>query len=83
MTHCVKYLYYRYEEAVGARGKFHVAVSGGSLPKLLAGLSKRADVDWGRWWVYFCDERFVGLEDPDSNYRALKDALLNQPEAII
>ena len=27
----------RYNEAVGARGSFHVAVSGGSLPKFLAG----------------------------------------------
>ena len=66
----------RYDEAVEARGKFHVAVSGGSLPKFLKGLSKRKDIDWTRWWIYFCDERYVSEDDADSNYLALKQHLL-------
>ena len=62
---------------MASRGKFHVAVSGGSLPKFLKGLSKRQDIDWTKWWVYFCDERYVPNDDPDSNYGALKQVLLD------
>lgn len=68
---------FRYDEAVESHGKFHVAVSGGSLPKFLKGLSKREDVDWTKWWVYFCDERYVPNNDPDSNYGALNQVLLH------
>ena len=63
---------------MASRGKFHVAVSGGSLPKFLKGLSKREDIDWTKWWVYFCDERYVPNDDPDSNYGALKQVLLDE-----
>lgn len=68
----------RYDEAVSSKGSFHIAVSGGSLPKFIKGLSKRADIEWDRWWVYFCDERYVAPDHPDSNYGALKQLLLNE-----
>jgi len=76
----------RYDEAVESHGKFHIAVSGGSLPKFMKGLSKRQDIDWTKWWVYFCDERYVSSGDPDSNYGALKQVLLDDisiPESQI
>ena len=65
------------------RGSFHVAVSGGSLPKFLKGLSKRADIDWTQWWVYFCDERYVSNDDPDSNYGALSNVLLGEVRCFL
>jgi 6-phosphogluconolactonase len=44
--------------AVKARERFTVGLSGGSLPKLLAdGLRDRQDVEWDAWEVFFCDER--------------------------
>jgi 6-phosphogluconolactonase len=69
-------------EAVRARGRFVVALAGGSTPKaayrLLADPSGpwRAQVDWGRVEVFFGDERFVPAEHPDSNYRMAREALL-------
>jgi len=67
----------RYDEAVSSKGSFHIAVSGGSLPKFIQGLSKRVDIEWDRWWIYFCDERYVEPDHPDSNYGALKTLLLD------
>lgn len=64
-------------EALAARGSFHVALSGGSLPEILANAilapadsqghrAPRLDVSQWHWW--FADERCVRREDPDSNY---------------
>eukprot|EP01062_Namystynia_karyoxenos_P073399 TRINITY_DN70201_c0_g1_i1.p1 TRINITY_DN70201_c0_g1~~TRINITY_DN70201_c0_g1_i1.p1 ORF type:complete len:283 (+),score=92.77 TRINITY_DN70201_c0_g1_i1:85-849(+) len=65
-------------EAVAARGRFSVALSGGSLPSVLEkGLAQR-DVDWGRWHVLFADERFVPLDHKDSNYNACDAALFSK-----
>tara|TARA_B110000208_G_scaffold174752_1_gene219708 strand:- start:3452 stop:4174 length:723 start_codon:yes stop_codon:yes gene_type:complete len=59
-------------EAIAARGRFVVALSGGSLPKIvaagLAGLE--GDVDYSKWTVLFADERCVPLDDADSNFKA-------------
>ena len=56
-------------DAVAARGQFVVAVSGGSLPKLLAsGLLAHATgadgVAWDKWRVFFADERCVPTTKP-------------------
>jgi 6-phosphogluconolactonase len=67
--------------AISARGKFHVALSGGytprSLYRLLA-LPKFADrILWDRVHVYFGDERTVPPDHADSNFRMAKEALLD------
>lgn len=63
--------------AAAARGTpFTVAISGGSLPKLLAaGLLGIPDVDYSSWRVFFADERVVPLDHADSNYKACNEAL--------
>jgi 6-phosphogluconolactonase len=38
------------KEAVQRKGRFTVAVSGGSLPKQLKGLIDNPDVRWDRWY---------------------------------
>ena len=63
---------------------FKVAVSGGSLPKTLAQalLSKPTSpedtVKFDKWEIFFADERAVPLDHEDSNYRLLKDELLDK-----
>jgi 6-phosphogluconolactonase len=63
----------------GAGERFAICLSGGSTPqatyRLLAG-DDRDRVDWGRWHVFFGDERRVPLDDPGSNYRNAHDTLL-------
>ena len=72
------------ERAVAARGRARIAISGGSTPKaafaLLADPAEpwRARMPWSKldlWWV---DERSVPPDDPDSNYRMTREALLDR-----
>ncbi|HVG29774.1 MAG TPA: 6-phosphogluconolactonase [Pyrinomonadaceae bacterium] len=69
-------------ESVRARGRFSVALSGGSTPRriyeLLAGEEFGARVDWSKAHVFFGDERCVPPDDAASNYRMAQDALLSR-----
>lgn len=66
--------------ATAARGRFTVALSGGSTPKrlyeLLTGAPWRDVVDWGAVEIFFGDERRVPPDDPDSNYHMANQAML-------
>lgn len=68
-------------EAIAARGKFVVALTGGSTPgpihQLLAQPPFRDDVDWRRVEVLFGDERAVPPTDKQSNFRAANADLLS------
>ncbi|OCK85412.1 6-phosphogluconolactonase [Lepidopterella palustris CBS 459.81] len=62
---------------------FRVGVSGGSLPKVLAKalLEKKNgdnELDFDRWEIFFADERAVPLDHEDSNYRLVKEELLDK-----
>jgi len=66
------------DQAIKAHGRFTVALSGGSLPKILAAaLKSRQDVDWSRWHVFYADERCVPLDHEDSNHFLCKKELLD------
>jgi 6-phosphogluconolactonase len=64
--------------AIGAQGRFTVALSGGSTPKALYSLlaSNYADFVWNRVFLFFGDERHVPPTDTDSNYRMVEESLL-------
>jgi 6-phosphogluconolactonase len=59
---------------------FHVALSGGSTPAALHRRLAQHDfadkIDWSRTHIWFGDERCVGPEHPDSNYRMARETLL-------
>jgi 6-phosphogluconolactonase len=67
-------------DAVAARGRFTIALAGGSTPRAtyerLAQPPLRDRVPWERTWVFFGDERGVGPDHPESNYRMANRALL-------
>ena len=68
--------------AVREKSAFHVALAGGSTPKalysLLAGdLALRSEVPWDKMHVFFGDERHVGPDHPDSNFRMASEAMLS------
>lgn len=66
--------------SITSRGKFTVALSGGSLPSaLFAGLSEAGSVDWSCWHVFFADERCVSLGDEESNFRGAEAGLKYVP----
>ena len=66
-------------EAIAERGRFTVALSGGSTPKaaysLLARESRDA-LDWNAVRFFFGDERCVPPDDAESNYRTAHERLL-------
>jgi 6-phosphogluconolactonase len=66
-------------EAIAAKGKFSVALSGGSSPKklyeLLASTTYADSVAWDKVYFFFGDERNVPQTDKDSNYLMAKKAL--------
>lgn len=65
--------------SIGRRGFFRIALSGGSTPKAIyAALAQDRDIDWRRWHLFWGDERTVGPNDVASNYRMVKETLLDQ-----
>ena len=65
--------------AQDSKGRFTIAVSGGSTPLRLfelLGTSFRKDIEWGRTEIFWADERCVPPDDKDSNYKGAQDALL-------
>ena len=66
--------------AIGAQGRFAVALSGGSTPKALYSLlaTNYADFVWNRVFLFFGDERHVPPTDADSNYRMVNESLLTK-----
>jgi 6-phosphogluconolactonase len=69
------------QEAVSERGRFTIALSGGSTPKSLYGLlatNARASLPWDRMNFFWGDERHVPPTDPDSNYRMANEAMLSR-----
>lgn len=68
-------------EAVAGRGRFTVALAGGSTPatlyRALALPLFARDIDWSRWHVFWGDERCVPPNHPDSNYGMARRTLLD------
>jgi 6-phosphogluconolactonase len=67
------------EEAVAERGRFTIALSGGSTPKSLFNLlatNARTSLPWDRMFFFWGDERHVPPTDPESNYRMADEAML-------
>jgi len=81
------------DEAIRTRGRFTVALSGGSTPRSMYALlaaeqagsapesdsatQNRCRIDWENVQVFWGDERHVGPDDPQSNYRMSREALLD------
>lgn len=83
LNHCAAEQFVRLTtEAVEARGRCAVALSGGSTPKnvyqLLAAPAFRARVRWGDIHFFWGDERHVSPDHPDSNYRMAVEAMLSK-----
>jgi 6-phosphogluconolactonase len=55
-------------DALAVRGRFAVAIPGGSVLRAFAPALAAAAVDWPCLDVFWCDERAVPTADPESNY---------------
>lgn len=66
------------ETAIAARGRFRLVLAGGQTP--LAAYRRLAEVsaDWGRWEVFFGDERCLPPGHPERNDQAARLAWLDR-----
>lgn len=77
------------KDAIARRGRFTIALSGGSTPKNLFSLiaaNAAASLPWDKVFFFWGDERHVPPDDADSNYRMARESLLSKlpiPEANI
>lgn len=68
-------------EAIGNRGRFSVALSGGATPRKLfrlLGLEYRDRLRWGSIHLFWADERSVPPDHEQSNYRLAYDELISK-----
>jgi 6-phosphogluconolactonase len=69
-------------EAIGQRGVFRIALSGGKTPRILyktlASEEWRDRMAWENWQIFWSDERAVPPDHPESNYRLAYDALISK-----
>jgi 6-phosphogluconolactonase len=59
----------------GSRGAAHIALAGGTTPRRAYELLDTGINDWTGVEVWFGDERAVGPDDPESNYRMVQETL--------
>lgn len=68
------------QKAIAQRGRFVIALAGGSTPKTTYKYLARdhADkIDWTKVYAFMGDERFVSPTDPLSNYGMARETLLH------
>jgi 6-phosphogluconolactonase len=75
------------DRAIRRSGRFAVALSGGNTPRdlyrLLAAEPYASQVDWDQVQPFWGDERCVPPDDPASNYRMAREALLDGVQALL
>ena len=66
--------------AIAERGRFTVALSGGSTPRSLYSLLAKdhSEFAWDHTSLFFGDERHVPPDHADSNYRMVNESLLSK-----
>lgn len=69
------------KSAIAVNGRFCVALSGGNTPRsvnaeLAADYKDR--LPWDKVYIFFGDERHVPPDDPQSNYRMVRESLLSK-----
>ena len=71
-----------FQEAIERQGYCAVALSGGSTPRAvyerLGQEPYRSQIEWSKVHLFWGDERGVPPDHPDSNYRMVKEALLQR-----
>ncbi len=67
------------ERAIQQRGRFAVALSGGSTPKAIYAALRKRKVAWDKVWLFWGDERNVSPDSQDSNYHMAMQELGAMP----
>lgn len=66
-----------YEQAIAKDDKFTIVAAGGSTPRVLYELLAKKEWDWSKVHVFWGDERYVPVTDPQSNEGMTRAAWLD------
>ncbi|KAJ3635848.1 hypothetical protein MTP99_008720 [Tenebrio molitor] len=66
------------DEKTASQGVFNIGVSGGSLVGFLKEGLPKIQTDFSKWRVFFCDERVVPEDSPDSTFGQYKQHLVGR-----
>jgi len=64
------------KQAIAARGLFKLVLAGGSTPENAYRLLINTQTDWGKWHIYYGDERCLPVEDKDRNSKMATEVFL-------
>ncbi|WP_320048035.1 6-phosphogluconolactonase [uncultured Ilyobacter sp.] len=67
-----------YKSSISEKGRFSVALSGGSTPKELFKRLVKMQINWKNVDIFMVDERYLPPNHADSNYRLLWDNLFSR-----
>ncbi len=73
---CGQWIVEKLNEAIDARGRAMLAISGGSSPKAMFQYFARTEAQWDKVDVFWVDERGVPPTDPQSNFKLANDCWL-------
>ena len=64
---------------------FRLALSGGSTPEPIYRRLAEQDIPWNQVEIYLVDERYVSLDHQNSNYRMIRESLLEhvKPKKVV
>ena len=74
---------HHFQELTESTDKIHVALSGGSTPKVVFDFFAKhfaQEIDWSKVYFYWGDERCVPPTDSESNYKMTVDHLISKIE---
>jgi len=60
--------------AITLNGSAHILLSGGTTPLVVYARLAKENIEWEKVWIGLVDERYVPLDHPKNNERALRDA---------
>jgi 6-phosphogluconolactonase len=63
-------------DSIAKRGRFSVALAGGSTPKELYKILATKNLDWEKIYFFFGDERNVPIDSDESNFKMANESLL-------
>ncbi len=81
-----EYLCSAAEKAIADHASFHLLLAGGSTPERCYELLAKVDNEWGKWHLWFGDERCLPRNDPQRNSEMVNRALSSKvaiPESQI
>jgi len=65
-------------DAVGAKGRFTLAVSGGHTPWVMLAALAKEDLPWSGIEIFQVDERVAAADSPDRNFFHLRQSLIDR-----